>query len=155
MTTASACTHHRFRFCSRDPIGYVDGMSLYQSYFVLKGEDPSGQRFVGNVCPACFGDYQACSFRNGANYAACLGGPSLVGELGCAGLCAWLGPSGPGFGICFSLCSLGNLAWFGLVTMTTCNEALERESMNCGNDYNRCSYYRPRDECCNENWRPD
>jgi hypothetical protein len=31
------------RFCSRDPIGYVDGMSLYRGYFILNGMDPSGE----------------------------------------------------------------------------------------------------------------
>ena len=31
------------RFISRDPIGYVDGMSLYRAYFVPGGADPSGK----------------------------------------------------------------------------------------------------------------
>ena len=30
------------RFVSRDPIGYVDGFSLYRSYFVPHGVDPTG-----------------------------------------------------------------------------------------------------------------
>jgi RHS repeat-associated protein len=30
------------RFISRDPLGYVDGMSLYRAYFVPGGVDPSG-----------------------------------------------------------------------------------------------------------------
>jgi hypothetical protein len=30
------------RFLSRDPIGYVDGMSLYAAYFVILGLDPLG-----------------------------------------------------------------------------------------------------------------
>ena len=30
------------RFISRDPIGFVDGMSLYRAYFVPDGVDPSG-----------------------------------------------------------------------------------------------------------------
>jgi RHS repeat-associated protein len=29
-------------FISRDPLGYVDGMSLYRGYFGVKGVDPSG-----------------------------------------------------------------------------------------------------------------
>ncbi|TWT92603.1 RHS repeat-associated core domain-containing protein [Neorhodopirellula pilleata] len=31
------------RFCSRDPIGYWDGLSLYQGYFIPWGTDPSGR----------------------------------------------------------------------------------------------------------------
>ena len=30
------------RFVNRDPLGYVDGMSLYRGYFVVNGVDPSG-----------------------------------------------------------------------------------------------------------------
>ncbi len=30
------------RFISRDPLGFVDGMSLYRAYFVPNGVDPSG-----------------------------------------------------------------------------------------------------------------
>jgi RHS repeat-associated protein len=30
------------RFINRDPIGYVDGLNLYQGYFVLNGVDPYG-----------------------------------------------------------------------------------------------------------------
>ena len=30
------------RFISRDPLGFVDGMSLYRAYFVPDGVDPSG-----------------------------------------------------------------------------------------------------------------
>ncbi|WP_182871448.1 RHS repeat domain-containing protein, partial [Rhodopirellula sp. JC639] len=32
------------RFCSRDPIGHVDGMSLTASYFAVSGLDPSGMK---------------------------------------------------------------------------------------------------------------
>ncbi len=32
------------RFLSRDPAGYVDGMSLYRAYFVAGGTDPSGKK---------------------------------------------------------------------------------------------------------------
>ncbi len=32
------------RFISRDPLGYVNGMSLYRAYFVQRGVDPSGLR---------------------------------------------------------------------------------------------------------------
>ncbi|TWU37954.1 tRNA nuclease WapA precursor [Novipirellula aureliae] len=30
------------RFCSRDPIGYWDGQSLYRAYFAIAGVDPGG-----------------------------------------------------------------------------------------------------------------
>ncbi len=36
------------RFISRDPLGFVDGMSLYRAYFVPGGMDPTG-----NVCVEC------------------------------------------------------------------------------------------------------
>ena len=32
------------RFCSRDPIGYVDGENLQMAYFVPSATDPFGQR---------------------------------------------------------------------------------------------------------------
>ena len=35
------------RFISRDPLGFVDGMSLYRAYFVPGGMDPSG--YVSSV----------------------------------------------------------------------------------------------------------
>ncbi|MBF0202013.1 MAG: RHS repeat-associated core domain-containing protein [Desulfamplus sp.] len=31
------------RFVGRDPLGYVDGMSLYRGYFVVNGVDPRGE----------------------------------------------------------------------------------------------------------------
>ncbi len=34
------------RFIGRDPLGYVDGMSLYRGYFVPGGVDPSGEILV-------------------------------------------------------------------------------------------------------------
>jgi RHS repeat-associated protein len=37
------------RFISRDPLGFVDGMSLYRGYFVPEGVDPSGS-FYGRYC---------------------------------------------------------------------------------------------------------
>jgi len=42
------------RFFSRDPLGYIDGMSLYSAYFAPNGTDPRGmfhERPVGNVGP--------------------------------------------------------------------------------------------------------
>ncbi len=50
------------RFCSRDPIGYLDGKSLYRAYFATTGKDPFGLR---KVC--CKYSYEpsvekACSF---------------------------------------------------------------------------------------------
>jgi len=45
MTTASACTHHRFRFCSKDPIGFRGSKwSLYE-YVMSRPtimKDPTG-----------------------------------------------------------------------------------------------------------------
>lgn len=38
------------RFISRDPLGYVDGMSLYRGYFVPNGVDPSGYAKDREVC---------------------------------------------------------------------------------------------------------
>jgi RHS repeat-associated protein len=40
------------RFCSRDPAGYVDGMSLYRGYFVPDGLDPFGEKNIpiGEAC---------------------------------------------------------------------------------------------------------
>ncbi|TWU33675.1 hypothetical protein Q31b_57320 [Novipirellula aureliae] len=35
--------------CSRDPIGYVDGNSLYRGYFVLNGLDPLGLIYTEEV----------------------------------------------------------------------------------------------------------
>ena len=37
-------------FISRDPLGYVDGMSLYRAYFVPGGVDPSGTVCVAKTC---------------------------------------------------------------------------------------------------------
>ena len=33
-------------FVSRDPLGYVDGMSLYRGYFGVRGVDPNGLRVI-------------------------------------------------------------------------------------------------------------
>jgi RHS repeat-associated protein len=44
-------------FVSRDPLGYVDGMSLYRGYFGVRGVDPSGMEIVddfGRRC--CYGE---------------------------------------------------------------------------------------------------
>ena len=44
------------RFLQRDPLGYVDGMNLYQAYFVNSGVDPTGLRQEawprGEKCPS-------------------------------------------------------------------------------------------------------
>ena len=37
------------RFISRDPLGFVDGMSLYRAYFVPGGVDPKGLQTVASV----------------------------------------------------------------------------------------------------------
>lgn len=37
------------RFIARDPLGFVDGMSLYRAYFVPGGMDPEGtDKWIGN-----------------------------------------------------------------------------------------------------------
>ena len=41
---ARYCSGSLGRFVSRDPLGYVDGMSLYAGYYVPNGLDPNGQR---------------------------------------------------------------------------------------------------------------
>ena len=38
-------------FISRDPLEYVDGMSLYRGYFVPGGVDPSGLRLIDEDRP--------------------------------------------------------------------------------------------------------
>ena len=40
-------------FTSRDPLEYVDGMSLYRAYFGLGGVDPSGLSPCGDIYNAC------------------------------------------------------------------------------------------------------
>ena len=37
------------RFISRDPLGYVDGMSLYRGYFAPKGLDPTGNEDLDRI----------------------------------------------------------------------------------------------------------
>jgi len=39
------------RFCSRDPIGYGDGLGLQTVYFVPFGTDPSGEKFTDPHSP--------------------------------------------------------------------------------------------------------
>lgn len=41
------------RFCSRDPVGYVDGASMYRAYFAIKSVDPSGLLEDGEITRAC------------------------------------------------------------------------------------------------------
>jgi RHS repeat-associated protein len=38
-------------FISRDPLEYVDGMSLYRGYFVPEGTDPKGLKTCSCTCP--------------------------------------------------------------------------------------------------------
>ena len=40
------------QFISRDPLGYVDGMSQYRAYFVPGNVDPSGEAITKAVCEA-------------------------------------------------------------------------------------------------------
>ena len=47
---------HLGRFLTRDPLGYVDGMSLYRGYFAVSGTDSSGQFEVSvhrTYCSGC------------------------------------------------------------------------------------------------------
>jgi hypothetical protein len=39
---------HLGRFCSKDPVGYEDGRSLYPAYFALSQMDPLGKQVVKN-----------------------------------------------------------------------------------------------------------
>ena len=41
------------RFLSRDPIGYVDGTSIYEAYFALRGLDPFGTETLGECFANC------------------------------------------------------------------------------------------------------
>ena len=51
---AAAPTTDLSESCSRDPIGYEDGLSLYQSYFVMCRVDPWG--LCGVDCKAIYND---------------------------------------------------------------------------------------------------
>lgn len=59
------------RFILRDPIDYVDGMSLYRAYFAPGGMDPEGTLLIPALClVACVGSifcwepiYNACKDR--------------------------------------------------------------------------------------------
>jgi RHS repeat-associated protein len=52
------------RFISRDPLRYVDGLSLYRGFFVPSNMDPSGLRTCSEECepqgPPGNGRYEAC-----------------------------------------------------------------------------------------------
>lgn len=46
------------QFCSRDPLGYDDGFSLYPAYFAPNGVDPSGTKrslpvILNSLCEKC------------------------------------------------------------------------------------------------------
>ena len=62
------------RFCSKDPVGYRDGYSLYRSYFVPSDVDPSGNHLLPVTSSGCF-DY--CRAQGGTSE-YCL---SLCGSL--------------------------------------------------------------------------
>jgi RHS repeat-associated protein len=90
------------RFVSRDPLGYVDGMSMYRGYFVPTAMDPSGW----------FSCDEDCSKYNGSGVRACnryksrhctnsltVGMPPIKWGLGFVGDASWYSPplfGGPG-----------------------------------------------------------
>ncbi len=65
-------------FTSRDPLEYVDGMSLYRGYFVPGAVDPSGMALVNTGIQLCkgtafggfggFGDHSFVKISNGKGY---------------------------------------------------------------------------------------
>jgi len=90
------------RFCSRDPIGYMDGPCLYQSYFSLRKVDPSGTQAVNcnalhSQCMDCVEEArEECELRShGYCFIICVirtrkCSPAPVkgaASLGCYGLC--------------------------------------------------------------------
>jgi len=96
------------RFVSRDPIGYVDGMSLYRGYFVGRGVDPLGNQAVN--CAAlhqeCLGCVQEtkddCDLRaHGFCFISCVvGGKRCKGGLAKGGL----------FTLCYGICNAAYIA---------------------------------------------
>ena len=77
------------RFCSRDPIGYVDGQNLYRAYLGLSGTDPTGEKMVKTGIQLCndggpFG-HSYVKTKGGIGYgyyAQChLEAPSVCGDL--------------------------------------------------------------------------
>jgi hypothetical protein len=58
------------RFISRDPLGFVDGMSLYRGYFVPGGTDSSGNTCVKNCAPT-FEDTGVPTRNGGSNICFC------------------------------------------------------------------------------------
>jgi len=78
------------RFVGRDPLGFVDGMSLYGGYFVPGAVDPSGMRNCDAEHNACWtanppwpavkgkqGHYAYCQAKCQARYMACVAGEGL------------------------------------------------------------------------------
>ena len=52
------------QFISRDPLGYVDGMSQYRAYFVPDGMDPSGKNCRA-ACELMWQiEFSACGFTS-------------------------------------------------------------------------------------------
>src|SRR6056297_2048902 len=90
------------RFCSRDPIGYAEGLSLFRNYFSLRKVDPKGTQVVNcaalhGQCLACVKEVKEdCEYR-GQGYCfivctirtrKCRPAPVRGGAaLGCYGLC--------------------------------------------------------------------
>jgi len=53
------------RFISRDPLGYVDGTSLYNGYFAESlGLDPNGTKAYKITCPVCPGLLNIIRYEN-------------------------------------------------------------------------------------------
>ena len=84
------------QFISRDPLGFVDGMSLYRAYFVPGGLDPSGLWFGSFLSGVAQGVVGAVVVAGVAAAAVTLGAPigvvtaavAVVGVAGAAVLIA-------------------------------------------------------------------
>jgi RHS repeat-associated protein len=76
------------RFVSRDPLEYVDGMSMYSAYFVPNGLDPSGKCTCTKEEHAqkikdCKAAMKLAAVAALATVAACASAPSIIGVAGC------------------------------------------------------------------------
>jgi RHS repeat-associated protein len=73
------------RFLQMDPLGYVDGLNLYASYFAINGVDPSGLGCIG-TCSGAVVAWVACALA----VATCLFPEPTVTKVAC-GVLAYAG----------------------------------------------------------------
>ena len=110
------------RFLSRDPLGFVDGMSLYRAYFVPGGVDPMGLEKCWQEKQACVKGcgwiknidmLKGCHKKCDKRYSDCLKGlptdtgGSEGGLAGAAAICFVVDgplPIGDTVGVCFLIC---------------------------------------------------